>query len=214
MNWRDGLPKSDREVLDALTESIRGHFAKCAESMYLAGCELKKARTLLKQDEPWIEWLEEAFKPGFRITAWRLMHLAEKLEKPYKKGLLFQFGTSAVYELTAPGTPPEALERAIEEAEEGKTIDRTRARELVREEREEQQQAVAEALEELPPEQRQSIRTKAREKAIRDARKEKLSAMERHHEAWAALMTGEPDVRDSTIELIHQAIEECREALK
>lgn len=213
VSWREGLSKGDRELMDDLTQRIKGHLGKSVEALYLAGCELQKSRVILKEEHRWVEWLDKEFKPGFRVAAWRMMTLAEKLEKPYKKGLLLQFATSATYELCKPSAPEGALDRAVEEAEEGKTITHTRAKELVKEQREEEMQAAEEALESLPPDAQKRLRKAAREKALRDARKGKLEAIERHLKAARGLMDGEPDIGDEVLEKLDEVLEACQEAL-
>jgi hypothetical protein len=211
--WRDGLSRSDRAILEKLAEGIKGHLGRAIEPMFLAGRDLTKARAILGDEQPWIEWLEQEFKPGFRTTAWRLMTLAEKLQKPYEKGLLLQFATSAAYELTAPGAPPQALARAVAEAEAGEEITRDRAKEIIAEQKEEERLAAEEAVEQLPPAAQQRIRQQARAKALRDARAKKLEAIERHLKAARALMDGEPDISDDLIALLDDVLESCREAL-
>lgn len=211
--WRNGLSKANCEALEKITEKVRGCLGRAIEPLYLAGCELKKARELLGDEQPWIAWLEAEFKPGFRTTAWRLITLAERLHKPYQKGLLLQFATSAAYELTAPGAPPEALERAVEEAEEGATITHTRAKELVAEQREEEAAAAEEAVAKLPPEVQKRIRRAAREKAIRDKRAAKLATIERHGAGLRAAMEEEPEIDAENLDKLDEVLEACRAAL-
>lgn len=213
VSWREGLSKGDRELIAEITERIKSHLGKSMEHAYLAGCELQKTRVVLKEEHRWVEWVDKEFKPGWRTTAWRLMTLAEKLEKPYKKGLINQFATSAAYELCKPSAPESALERATEEAEAGETITHTRAKELVQEQREEEMQAAEEAMEQLPPEAQKRLRKAAREKALRDQRAKKLAAIEGHVAKARQIADGEPDVPDEAIERLDSFLEACREAL-
>lgn len=210
VSWREGLSKGDRELMDEITERIKGHLGKSVEALYLAGCELQKSRVILKEEHRWVEWIDKEFKPGWRTTAWRLMTLAEKLKKPYQKGLLSQFATSATYELCK---SDEAIEKATEAAEAGETITHTRAKELVQEQREEEMQAAEEAMEQLPPEAQKRLRKAAREKALRDQRAKKLAAIEGHVAKARQIADGEPDIPDEAIERLDEFLEACREAL-
>lgn len=175
-DWQEGLVPSDLSVVADIAEKIKSHLGRSIEHAYLAGVELQRSRVVLKEEHRWVAWIENEFKPGWRVTAWRLMTMAEKLEKPYRKGTLFQFATSAAYELTRPSAPEEALNRAIDEAEAGKPITHSRAKELVHQQREEDKAAAAAALGGLPPEQQESIKRGAREKAERDVRRKNVES--------------------------------------
>ena len=210
VSWRDGLSKADRALMEEITGKVKTHLGQSVEFLYLAGCELQRSRVVLKEEHRWVDWINTEFKPGWRTTAWRLMTLAEKLEKPYHKGLLSQFATSATYELCK---SDEAMERAIEAAEAGETITHPRAKELVREQRAEEMLAADAALNNLPPDAQKRIRKQAREKAIRDERARKLETVARHLEAVRAIGEQEKDVKDSTLEKLDEVLEEFQKAL-
>lgn len=201
--YLDGLKAADRSLVQRKTKRIRDLTKRTAEGVYLIGRELIQVKAVLEHGR-FLDWMQDEFEWSER-TAERFINVALKLQKPYENRQFVEFAPSALYLLTAPSTPEVLLEQAQAEAASGKKVTHARAKQLVNESR----QAAQEAFDGLTTEHQEDVQRGM----VKDTRKQKLAAIERHLDAARKLIEGEPDIAESALEHLELCRVQCQFAL-
>lgn len=202
--YLEGLSRSDLKAVAAKTEKMRALIRRAATDVREIGRQLIQVKEILGHGR-WGEYLFRSF--GWEEqTARNCMNVAVRFAN-VKSPKFGDFAPSVLYLLAAPSTPQAAVEEALEQAEEGEPPTVKEAKEIVAKHQE--AASFEEAAADLPPEKR----AKLRQIALKEARRDKLEAIERHGAAMRKIGEGEPDVRDSTLEKLAEVLAEFREAL-
>ena len=113
--YNDFNQKDNESILKVITQEIKGLLKENAENMVKTGKDLREARVLLKRNYLFEQWLETEFGIS-GASASRKINAARRLE-PFRPEEYNRFSVTALYELTFPTVPDEALARIIQSPE-------------------------------------------------------------------------------------------------
>lgn len=202
--YLEGLSGSDRKTVAAKTEKMRALIRRAATDVREIGRQLIQVKAILGHGR-WGEYLFRSF--GWEEqTARNCMNVAVRFAN-VKSPKFGDFAPSVLYLLAAPSTPQEAVDEAMERAEADEPPNVEEAKKIVS--RHKEAASLEEATADLPPAKRAEVRRIA----LKEARRDKLEAIERHVAGARKLAEGEPDISDEALEHLDSFLAACREAL-
>lgn len=125
----NALDTSTRLFVETRTTEIKALVKRSAQDIIEIGQKLTEVKARLGHGN-FGRWLEAEFA-WTQQTAQRFMHVGERFK--FNNLLDLNFAPSALYLLSAPSTPDEALEEALERAENGERITHSAAKEIIAE---------------------------------------------------------------------------------
>lgn len=206
--YLEGLSGSDRRSVAAKTEKMRALIRRAATDVREIGRQLIQVKAILGHGR-WGEYLFRSF--GWEEqTARNCMNVAVRFAN-VKSPKFGDFAPSVLYLLAAPSTPQGAVDEVLEAAEQAETPDEMPSVKGTQETIAKHKASVSidEATADLPPQKRAEVRRIA----LKEARRDKLEAIEKHLGAARKLMSGEPDIDDHVLEKLDEVLAACREAL-
>jgi hypothetical protein len=141
--YRTDVGARKKQPKEEISESIKKELESCAKkidaareqefhSIFERGDELRRAHTLLanhKNGRFW-RWVKERCRLG-QTQGRRYMDAADAVPVQNRTTVAQYIDVTALYELTKPSSPPEALEGAIKAASEGKHVRRKDAEGMI-----------------------------------------------------------------------------------
>lgn len=200
----DGLSRSDLEAVRDKTEKIRSLVRKSAEDVREIGRQLIQAKEILGHGR-WAEYLFHNFGWEER-TARNFMSVAVRFSQ-VKSEIIADFAPTVLTMLAAPSTPQAAVDEAMDLAEQGHAPAVKETKALI--EKHKTDVSLERATAGLPPAKAAEVKRVA----VKEGRRDKLAAIERHCVALRKLVDGEPDIGDEALIHLDTFLNFCREGL-